>query len=182
VARLFYALDVDEASRAALTATLRRLAHDPPRGVRVLPPEAVHLTLKFLGEIEEALVAQLSDALEPLARGAGLLPARAKELTGFPHAARARVGVLELVDPAGSLTALAGALDAHAAAFGVAVEGRAFRPHLTLARARAARDLRAWLARVEPPRALAFAALVLYESKTLPTGPVYTARARAVLR
>jgi hypothetical protein len=41
--------------------------------------------------------------------------------------------------------------------------------------------MRAWFARVTPPAELAFGALTLYESKTLPTGSVYTPRARARL-
>jgi 2'-5' RNA ligase len=176
--RLFFALDLDDASRDEIALTLRRLAHDPPRGVRVLSVDLVHLTLKFLGEADEALVPALAEGLA-CARPLG--PVASAELTGFPRPARAHVGVLALTEHDGALTTLAGALDACAVALGLAAETRPFRPHLTLARARDGKDLRAWLARVVPPRTIRFSSVVLYESKTLPTGPVYTARARVTI-
>jgi 2'-5' RNA ligase len=178
VSRLFYALDLDDASRDAVALMLRRLAHDPPRGVRVLSIDVVHLTMKFLGETEDALVPALAEGLAAL-RPIG--PSPSKELTGFPRPARAHVGVLELADPDGALAGLARALEERAVSLGLPAETRPFRPHVTLARARDGRDMRAWLARVTPPEEVRFASLTLYESRTLPTGPIYTARARVPL-
>ena len=48
---------------AQLQAQLKREALEPP-GMGWVRPEAIHLTLKFLGETEEALVPKLRSVLE----------------------------------------------------------------------------------------------------------------------
>jgi 2'-5' RNA ligase len=171
--RLFYALEPDADSRDALAGLQRRLAFAPPRGVRVLATETLHVTLSFLGEIDASLIPALAAAPEALAPTAPRA-ASARALTGYPSAARAAVTVLELADDGGAMAALASALDR-------APPARPFRAHVTVARARDRRDVRAWVARIDPPAEIRFAALTLFESKTLPTGPVYTALARAEL-
>jgi 2'-5' RNA ligase len=129
--RLFVAVDLPEQARREVARGLAvlRAGLPPARWVR---PEGVHLTLKFLGEREEALVEALDSALAP--RLAALAPAPVALGGGgfFPRAERARVAWLGgAADPLG---AWAQAVDEGAATLGVERESRPFSLHLTLAR------------------------------------------------
>ncbi len=117
--------------------------------VRWVPEQNLHLTLKFLGNIEETRVAAIGPALrEALADTEGFV-ATARGLGVFPDAGGPRVLWIGLTAPA--LTAVARGVDRALAPFGVEQSETPFRPHVTVGRWRrpAPRDprLRATLAR-----------------------------------
>jgi 2'-5' RNA ligase len=120
----------------------------PAAQVRLSPALHLHLTLCFVGDVPEALLAERKGALDAaLARAAAAAAPLALCVEGsgaFPDARRARVlwaGVVD--DPRagrpGALAALQRDLARELAAAGLAPldGGRPFRPHLTLARPRA---------------------------------------------
>ncbi len=168
--RLFVALDLPEAARAAL-ARFRDSAADPAVW-RPLADDSLHVTLAFLGHRPEEDVERVTAVLRDLeawrppdlALGDGLLlPPR-----------RARVLTVALADPAGGLGALQAQVSAGLAAAGVyQPEARPFRPHVTVARLRSgARPPRALDA---APEALSFTAgaVTLYRSRLGRGGAVY---------
>ncbi|MGH2501710.1 MAG: RNA 2',3'-cyclic phosphodiesterase, partial [Ktedonobacterales bacterium] len=65
--RVFIALDLSDAARAALTRELRRLARALP-GVRLSDPASLHLTLVFLGNVDDATLAAVCAATGAVAR------------------------------------------------------------------------------------------------------------------
>ena len=153
--RLFIALNLPDEVRRALydaTAPLREAA---PRGVAWLRPEGLHLTLKFLGDVEEARVADVASALARVAAGHAAVRVVVSGVGAFPSLARPRV-VWAGVEATPRLELLQHDVEAACAALGFEVEGRAFRPHVTLGRVRPA--ARASDAAVESLRALAAAA------------------------
>jgi RNA 2',3'-cyclic 3'-phosphodiesterase len=182
--RAFVAIDLSPAVRAALVeaaATLGRSGGD----VRWVAEANLHLTLKFLGEIDaarlgeaEAILAGIAAAFSPFeieVAGVGLLPG----------AARPRVVMAKVSGPP-ELEALAGALNVAFEPLGVAPERRPFLPHVTFGRVRSARGkgrlvqgLGGWAGhvfgrgRVEE--------VVLYESRLSSAGPTYAVRARGRL-
>lgn len=106
--------------------------------------EAWHLTLAFLGEVDEAVAGRLAPRLS---RAAARHPQLTLALGGagaFPGAQRARVLWTGVQGDLRGLAALADSVAAGARRAGAAVanEGRGFRPHLTLARCRAPADVR----------------------------------------
>ena len=134
--RAFFAVDLDAAARAAAAevANELRLA---PRGedVRWVRPEALHVTLCFLGEIDPARVEPLAATVAK--QVAPLAPFR-RELGAarlFPQRRQPRVVILD-VSPVEPLVALAAAVDRGAVASGFETEKRPFRAHLTLGRVR----------------------------------------------
>lgn len=178
-ARLFVAADLPLATRAAV-ARWRDDHALPEAGWRPLPDESLHVTLCFLGgrpegDIGPVGAAVVGQALPATGLSLGeslLLPAR-----------RPRVMALAIADPAGELAGLqarvAGVLERE---FGAEPERRAFRPHVTVARAR--RDARAASAEPPPPpprEDFAAAALTLYRSRLGPRGARYEAVASASL-
>jgi RNA 2',3'-cyclic 3'-phosphodiesterase len=176
--RLFVALELPEAVRAALAA-FRDAAAD--RDVwRPIPPEALHLTLAFLGARPEDDVATIEGVLRAaagpaprLALGAGLLlPPR-----------RARVLCVHVEDPDGTLAALQARVSDGLAGAGVyEPEKRPYRAHATVARLRPRqRPPRAIGA--APPEPLAFRgeSVALFVSRLHPHGARYEALVRAPL-
>ncbi|MGH9378784.1 MAG: RNA 2',3'-cyclic phosphodiesterase, partial [Terriglobia bacterium] len=122
-----------EAFRSALNSSQNNEGH----GVKWAPPDGIHLTLKFLGEITEAKVQQVIAGLTPL----GDFPSIALEVRGFdcfPDFRRPRVFWAGVVAPP-ALRDLAARIEAAMAKLGFPSEARSFSPHLTLARFSGAR-------------------------------------------
>jgi 2'-5' RNA ligase len=168
--RLFVALDLPDAARAAL-ARFRDAAADAAVW-RPLPETSFHVTLAFLGHRPEEDVERVTSALSELA------PWRAPELAlgdGLllpPR--RARVLTVALADRDGILGGLQADVSAGLAAAGLyEPEARPFRAHVTVARLRAgARAPRALDATTEP---LSFTAgaVTLYRSRLQRGGAIY---------
>jgi len=126
--RLFIALDLPEAVAAEVRGLCQGLPH-----VRWSNPEQLHLTLRFLGEVPEEEVAALRARLETVVsppfelglRGVGVFP---------PKRRPARV-LWAGVAPHEPALALKAAVD-NALGPDPEAAGRAFSPHLTLARLR----------------------------------------------
>jgi len=176
-ARTFVGLPLGAELGAAVAA---RVAAVLPRGAwRLARPAGLHATLAFLGPVARARLAELCAGLAGALTGPPAPALRLGATGAFPELARPRVlwvGAEER-DGAGHLercrTAVVRALCAGGIDLGAEL-ARPFRPHVTVARPRAAR------ARVpEAFRALALgldwepAAVVLYESVPAPGGSRY---------
>jgi len=178
--RLFIAVELPEEVKAVLAAGLGRLKRDQPpaRWVRV---EGMHLTLKFLGEQPEEIVAGLDrevpSALAPLE------PVSVRLGGGgfFPHDRRPRVAWVG--GEAAGLERWAAAVENAAASLGVAEEPRPFSLHLTLARLERPWGVQAvehYAVQVGKWHFPEFTAreVVLFRSELGPSGAVYTALRR----
>ena len=136
---MFVALNLPDHIRESLWA-----AAEPLRvlglPVRWAPPEGIHLTLKFLGDVADEREAELHAALERTAERSRALPLEIHGFGAFPDVRRPRV-VWAGVGPDPALELLQHGVEREFAALGFPTEGRAFRPHLTLGRA--TRDTRA---------------------------------------
>jgi len=135
--RLFVALHLDPEIRSQLRVALAQLRPlDRAAAVKWVEADAIHLTLRFLGEVPAPQVAALLAAFGAAIRG---LPAPAIALGGvgaFPDLRRPRVLWAGLVTPGTALADLQRAVEAVAVGAGWEPEGRAFQPHLTLGRVR----------------------------------------------
>ena len=101
--------------------------------LRWVVPERLHLTVRFLGEQPAGRVAELGAAFDDaVARHAGA-PLVLEGFGAFPNFRRARVVWLG-VEPHPRLELLHHDVERACLALGFEAEGRAFRPHLTLAR------------------------------------------------
>ncbi len=171
--RAFFAIELGAAARRAAADLARRLRECPGGdGVRWVRPEALHVTLRFLGDIDPARAAALAGrarrelaALRPFALRLG--PA---EL--FPTPRRPRVVALRL-EPAAPLEELAGAVERAVVAEGFAPEARGFRAHLTLGRVQERRFPSVAGAKL-PAEEFAVEEAVLFRSELSPAGSRYT--------
>lgn len=165
--RTFIALELPEAFADELSALSRALAARCEG--RFVPPEGHHLTLAFLGEVDEAGARRAMDALDAACAGTGPVALRAEGLGTF---GRARDATLWLgVEKNPQLMDLAVRVRAELAARGLAYDEKAFLPHVTLARrARVPRGALGDLAFPLPDRATDVALLRSYLE---PTGARY---------
>jgi RNA 2',3'-cyclic 3'-phosphodiesterase len=131
--RTFLALELPEPIKNTLRRRIERLAKAIP-DVRWVDPESLHLTLVFLGDLNDA---QLASATAAASDAAGSHPPFALRLAGlgtFGSARSPRVVWVGLAGEKARLLALQAALADGLAARGFPREDRPFTPHLTLAR------------------------------------------------
>lgn len=128
--RLFAGIELPDEARERL-ARLKQ----PLPGARWIPPENLHLTLRFAGDIENHLARELSDALSDIRERAFSL-----RLAGAgSFGANAPTALWIGVEKSAELETLQRATERAARRAGLAPESRGFRPHVTLARLNAAR-------------------------------------------
>jgi 2'-5' RNA ligase len=146
--RLFVALALPPEAASELDEVVAPLRPAWP-DLRWTGVELWHLTLAFLGEVEEAVTGNLAAGLAAAAQEHGPIALSLASAGAFPSATRARVlwtgvegdhhGLGELSKSAAGRFSEAGAPSARAASAGAE---REYRPHLTLARCRAPVDVR----------------------------------------
>ena len=171
--RLFLALVPPEPVRDALLAAMEGVA-----GARWQPGDQLHLTVRFIGQTDRHMAADLDAQLARLRH-----PDFTVELAGaglFEHRGRPEALWIGAGPPA-PLQALHRKADQACAVAGLVHESRAYRPHVTLARLpRGAGPVGEAMARIGRLGTLAFPAhaLVLFESRLGGSGAHYEALAR----
>jgi 2'-5' RNA ligase len=135
--RAFIAVPLPDALLKQLSGLQSRLERRvPPRSVRWVRPEGVHLTLKFLGDTPAEKLPGIKQALTVVARNAPICTFTVGEIGCFPNTLRPRVAWVDVQEPTGRLAVLQDAIEEVMVPFGYEPEGRGFTPHLTLGRVR----------------------------------------------
>ena len=129
--RAFVAVDLEPQTVQRIAEAIDRLRPRMP-GVRWLPPTNFHLTLKFLGDVDEAKIEPIAAALEREFYPFSCFTINAKGLGVFPDLKRPRILWVGLVGD--ELNVLASKVERILIPFGFAAEKRAFTPHLTVGR------------------------------------------------
>lgn len=174
-ARLFFALDPDDAAREALTAW-REEALEGRAGLRLVAPEMLHVTLVFLGSRAETEIPAIAAAGLSSVSVLAAPVLHVGNIVGIPRR-RPRLLALALDDPAGRARQLADAVSGDLASQGLHdLEDRPFWAHLTLARVSGKQnrggDRGAAPSRL-PPSPVTFDRVTLYRSLPGPIGPRY---------
>ena len=136
--RSFIAMPLGDGVRRRAVRLIQRLQR-PDDAIRWVPTDNLHLTLKFLGDVDNVQVPEICDVLREVCQ-----PYRPFELTfrgtgAFPRLDRPRVLYAGVEDPSHSLVPMVGELERALAELGFKPEPRDYRPHLTLGRTRSGR-------------------------------------------
>ena len=185
--RLFVAIDLNDGARRAIAVEQERVAETlgPSSSLRWVRPDQMHLTLVFLGEIEEARAAAIIGAMDKNIDEVPPFTIAFAGLGVFPSHGAPRVLWIGLSAGAREAIELQRRIVDRLSRAGVTLEERAFHPHLTLARWRQARPVdRRSVAAAE--RGLEIArveveSVTLYQSRLSSAGPTHTAVAHAPL-
>ena len=177
--RLFLAIEPPAAWRRAAAAVAAALDEQHPGLLRLVRPELLHLTLRFLGEVAEERLEPLQAALrESVPPVEVALALGAAGMFGGSRGGAVWLGVGGDLE---GLRSLAARAETAVVAAGLPGERRELRPHLTIARvrrqARSAerRAIAASVRSLDPPEGAPFVAreLVLVRSRLRPDGPRY---------
>lgn len=194
--RLFLAIDVPADVRRDVAAKARRLRErvegTAPGGFKWVADEHLHLTLHFIGDVDEARDAAIRASIGtdlPIAPFEVVLAAAGS----FPDYGHPRVMWIGVTAGSDSLRRVHGYLGARLEAVGVVIETRPYSAHLTVARARKMRDRRtdgpnvSWREILDAPGDTMDVrwrvdGVTLFESHVSSKGPRYAPRARILLR
>ena len=129
--RLFVAIEIPEEIREAIAAFLKELRAIAPQ-VKWVHAENLHLTLKFLGEVEAGKLGAIRNTLAAI-RTKHPVTLDFRGLGFFPNEKRPRV-FWAGIEASSNLKSLAAGMDHVLHRLGFPLEDRPFTPHLTLAR------------------------------------------------
>jgi len=191
--RTFLAVELSEALRVNLSTLQQelkqRLIRELSRDIRIswVPSTSIHLTIKFLGDIDEQLVVPMQGAMSEVVQGHHAIHIPLEQLGVFPRLQQPRVLWVgppeqwEQGDDAKRLVSLHRAIDDCCGTLNLAMDERSWSPHLTLARIKeGGRSMGQVLVKsgvMDRPLALgslAVDAIVLMKSELKPTGSQYT--------
>ena len=178
--RAFLALEIPDSIRSHLASEREELRHALPRA-RWTRPEGWHLTLKFLGETQRALLTDLAAELSPRVGSLGAVTVDFGRTGFFPSSTRPRVAWIG--GSAEGVERIVEAVEEAAEAVGFPRERRQWSTHLTMARLKSQWSKEAvnrfleWGDQLELD-AFTCREVVLFESDLQPSGAVYTALER----
>lgn len=191
--RAFLAVDPDESLRRRLeelqNSVRKLIAGQTAERVRItwVRPRVIHLTLAFLGDVDESIAAPLQDAVSTIVKGARAVAIPLDRVGVFPRVREPRVIWLgpssgwEKGDEARRLTGVVRQIGTACAEAGVTRDEQPWSPHLTLGRVRAGeRSVGQALAesglleKDVDTGILSVTEVSLMKSELLPAGPVHT--------
>ena len=190
--RAFLAVEISEDLRTRLSQLQQelkqRISSEVYKGARIswTQPSSIHLTVKFLGDIDEQVVGPLRDAITARVQSHSAIQIPMERLGAFPHIQQPRVlwvgpsGPWDQGEDAKRLAAFHQEVESCCGSFGLVPDGRSLSPHLTLARIKEGeRQVGQALVKcgvLDRPLALELwvRSVVLMRSELRPTGSVYT--------
>lgn len=183
--RLFVAVDLPEETRREIAVRQKLIAAplvEAGASLKLVAPEQVHLTLLFLGEVQEARVPAAIEAMNTAVH----LPAFEMAFGGagvFPPRGAPRVLWMGVTAGTAPLTSLQREIAERIRRLGIAFDDRPFHPHLTLGRWRESKGSAKAAALHDVPEvaSLRVTRATLYQSRLSASGPAYTALAHATL-
>lgn len=173
--RAFISIDVDTSeSIKEFCNALKRC----DAALKVVDPENIHITLKFLGNIEEKLVPKIKDIMKESVEGINPYIATLRGVGAFPSTSKIRVIWIGLSNSE-MLVNIADRLEEKLERLGFERETRPFSPHITVARTKKSVKMNAVRELMEEWIDVEFSTQLidrirLKRSVLTPKGPVYS--------
>jgi 2'-5' RNA ligase len=179
--RLFIAAELPSEVKTELVAAQERLRRSS-LPVKWVAPEALHLTLRFLGDTNVELIADLGAAIGTALRRHAAMQLRLSGVGAFPNEHRPSVVWAGIGGAVAALGLAQADIEAAISALGIAPETKPFRAHLTLGRVRREASpeqrqrLGAVIRALPPPNPVSWALdrVVVFRSELGSDGPTYT--------
>ena len=176
--RLFIAIELPEDVKMQITE-VQGMLKDAGLDAGWTRPEGIHLTLKFLGDVEETRITDIMAGLSDACKGIKSLQLEVSGAGAFPNAKKPSVVWLGISGDTEQLVALQSSIEAAMNRISFVPEERKFSPHLTLARIKVPRPRDNWQQALESVKDVKFpafsaASVSLMKSELKPSGAVYT--------
>ena len=182
--RSFVAIELPEHVISMLRGVQDDLRRNKFR-IKWVQPDNIHLTLKFLGNVDSNDIDGITAAMSVAIQGCGPITLCAKGVGVFPGLKRARVIWIGLGGQVQRLSEMQGKLEKNLAEIGFSEENRSFKAHLTIGRFKSSVN-----PKVIGPILQKYSAIqseefilnqiVLFKSDLTPSGPVYSVLQRVV--
>lgn len=177
--RTFIAIELPAEVKTILSNIQAELkqAHSDVKWVK---PENIHLTLKFLGEIEQDLIKKIRSILEGIAQENASFSLYLSKLGAFPKLQYPRVIWISVTNDQ-TVINIAQDLEKEMLKIGLPAESRPFSTHITLGRVRSGLNRKALVEKLEsinknidpPGPKFKVLSLTLLKSTLTPQGPIY---------
>lgn len=176
--RSFIAIELGDGEKRSLELIQDKLKRELPP-VRWARPATMHLTLKFLGYVEEDLIPGIIERMNSASRGCGPFRMKLSGIGAFPNPRNPRIIWIGVREESGTLKRLAAGLEKLLNGIGIEPEDRTFSPHLTLGRVKERGDGRIFdgvLAMFKDRDAgeVQVDGISLMRSDLTPQGPIYS--------
>jgi len=177
--RSFIAIDIPDDIKKKITAVQSELK-ESSADVKWVRPGSIHLTLKFLGNIEEGQIKEIGEKISESAKAISPFSIAVTCIGVFPHMRNPRVIWIGLEETEGKLSALQKGIEENLQMLGFEKEERGFSPHLTIGRVKSSKGKSRLIEMLERKREERFHQSIsvhevrLMKSDLKPTGPVYT--------
>jgi 2'-5' RNA ligase len=176
--RSFIAIEIDDGVRRELAA-FQQLLRVTRAQVRWVRPEAMHLTLAFLGEVDETALDGIQTAMTVSAEASAPLQLEFCGTGTFGPPRSPRVVWVDIRHDVKGLLKLQSSLAASLRAIGFETESRPFAPHITLGRIHGPLNLDEMMKRVDKASHRSFGTieatrLTLFKSDLHPEGATHT--------
>lgn len=176
--RAFIAIELNEGIHLEL-ASLQSVLKKSNADVKWVAPESIHLTLKFLGNIDSQKIKEIEKILNETAAGIEPFVLTLKGIGAFPKLDYPRVIWVEVESGAIQSEQLAKSIEERLEGIGIPREDREFRAHITLGRVKSPKNkdkLKEIIAstKFEAESAVDVKHLTLFKSQLTRDGSVYT--------
>lgn len=138
--RCFVAIDFPEHVKLAIGEVIRKVGEIGKGAVKWVPPANMHLTLKFLGEVQDKLVPGIQTALASACAGHNRFSLNVRGAGFFPNARNPNILWIG-IEASPNLDGLFQDIDRHMAGLGFEPETRRFSAHLTVGRVKNKRGI-----------------------------------------
>ena len=175
--RVFVAIDIDEEVRNRIVATQGQL-EATGADVKLVEPPNIHVTMKFLGEVPEKKVGEITEALKRAIAGTSKFDIGVKGMGVFPNLNYVRVVWAGVEEGKEELVELQRKIEMELQKIGFRLE-RDFVAHLTIARVRTAKQKDRLAGFIKEMSGTEFGvsralAVELKQSMLTPKGPIYS--------
>ncbi len=176
--RAFIAVEINEKNILQLSELISNLKSSGA-DVKWVGPNAMHFTLKFLGNIDTALVKKIGSALNNISKRIPAFSIHLSGISAFPNLNRPRVIWVGVDRGSDLLCYIQKELEESLEGLGFKKEERSFKSHLTLGRMRSFKNfenLKPLLKEIEFQGEVdsEINEIILFQSQLTPQGPIYT--------
>lgn len=167
--RLFIGIPIRNAAQEDITGYYSLF-----KGVKTVKKENLHVTLQFLGDINDILVEPVIKAIDLACRDIKMFEMTMTRISAFPHTRNARVVWVNIEKGAGAVKKVFRYLEQSLKEIKYEKENRAFIPHITIARSKQGIDISEIAGVAKFNISSGARQVALFKSDLEESGPVYT--------
>lgn len=177
--RAFIAVELEPALKdriSEIQSELKKTDAD----IKWVNPNNIHLTLKFLGYVEEKKLEEIKHAIEKIAKDFLNFSIETSQIGIFPEKGTPRVIWIGIKKGKEILTKIAFELKEEIAKLGIPKEDRPFQSHATIGRIKSSKNKDKLISKINEinqtikPQVQDASEIILFQSTLSPLGPTYT--------